>query len=128
MGAELPQNSFSVAKKGKVFEQKKLLQPLLGTPEGTKMVCTVFFVQVPSPLPVWEKFPLYPPFLNQIETCLLQSPLPGRQCLLNLPFQIYATFLRRSWYLQGSRDIGFPFGRAGIKGFAWFGKKASCSR
>ena len=46
MGAELPRNSLSVAKEGKVFEQNKLLQPLLGTPEGTKMTGTSFFLQV----------------------------------------------------------------------------------
>ena len=46
MGAELPRNSLSVAKEGKVYEQKKLLQPLLGTPEGTKMTGTIFFLQV----------------------------------------------------------------------------------
>ena len=33
----------SVAKEGKVLEQKKLLQPLLGTPEGTEMGCIIFF-------------------------------------------------------------------------------------
>ena len=48
MGAELPRNSFSVAKEGKVFEQKKLLQPLLGTPEGTKMTGTIFFLTSPT--------------------------------------------------------------------------------
>ena len=36
----------SVAKEGKVLEQKKLLQPLLGTPEGTEMGCIIFFLQV----------------------------------------------------------------------------------
>ena len=48
MGAELPRNSLSVAKEGKVFEQKKLLQPLLGTPEGTKMTGTIFFLTSPT--------------------------------------------------------------------------------
>ena len=32
-----------MAKEGKVLEQKKLLQPLLGTPEGTEMGCIIFF-------------------------------------------------------------------------------------
>ena len=48
MGAELPRNSLSVAKEGKVFEQKKLLQPLLGTPEGTKMTGTINFLTSPT--------------------------------------------------------------------------------
>ena len=41
MAAELPRNAFSVAKEGKVFEQKKILQPLLGTHEGMKMGCII---------------------------------------------------------------------------------------
>ena len=48
MGAELPRNSLSVAKEGKVFEHKKSLQPLLGTPEGTKMTGTIFFLTSPT--------------------------------------------------------------------------------
>ena len=48
MGAELPQNSFSVEKEGKVFGQTQLLQPLLGTPEGTKMTCTILFCTSPT--------------------------------------------------------------------------------
>ena len=32
-----------MAKEGKVLEQKKLMQPLLGTPEGTEMGCSIFF-------------------------------------------------------------------------------------
>ena len=31
----MPQKGVSVAKEGKEFEQKELLQPLLGTPKGT---------------------------------------------------------------------------------------------
>ena len=30
-----------VAKEGKVFERKKLLQPFLGNPEGTKLTSTI---------------------------------------------------------------------------------------
>ena len=48
MGAELPRNSLSVAKEGKVFEQKKLLQPLLGTHEGTKITGTILFCTSPT--------------------------------------------------------------------------------
>ena len=33
----------SLAKEGKVLEQKKLLQPLLGTPEGFEMGCIICF-------------------------------------------------------------------------------------
>ena len=33
----------SVAKEGKVLEQKKLLQPLLGTPEGIHSSCIIIF-------------------------------------------------------------------------------------
>ena len=33
-----------VAKEGKVFEQKNLLQPLLDTHEGTKMLWTSLFL------------------------------------------------------------------------------------
>ena len=32
-----------MAKEGKVLEQKKLLQPLLGTPEGVHRGCTISF-------------------------------------------------------------------------------------
>ena len=32
-----------MAKEGKVLEQKKLLQPLLGTPEGFEMGCIICF-------------------------------------------------------------------------------------
>ena len=31
-----------------MFEQKKLLQPLLGTPEGTKMTGTIFCLTSPT--------------------------------------------------------------------------------
>ena len=44
MATKLPRNALSVAKEGKVFEKKKkLLQPFLGTPEGTKMTWIIFF-------------------------------------------------------------------------------------
>ena len=36
----------SVAKKGKVLGQKKMLQPLLGTPEGIHSSCIIIFSQV----------------------------------------------------------------------------------
>ena len=42
----LPQKCMSVAKEGKVFEPKKLLQPLLETSEGTKITWISFFSQV----------------------------------------------------------------------------------
>ena len=42
----MPRNAFSVAKEGKVFEQKKILQPLLGTHEGNEMGCIIFSSQV----------------------------------------------------------------------------------
>ena len=37
-----------VAKEGKVFEQQKLLQPLLDTHEGTKMTWTSLFLTSPT--------------------------------------------------------------------------------
>ena len=37
-----------VAKKGKVFEQKKLLQPLLDTYEGTKITWISLFLTSPT--------------------------------------------------------------------------------
>ena len=39
----------SVAKEGKVFEQKKLLQPLLDTYEGTKITWISLFLTSPTP-------------------------------------------------------------------------------
>ena len=36
----------SVAKEGKVFDQKKPLQPFLYTHEGIEMGCIIFFLQV----------------------------------------------------------------------------------
>ena len=38
----------SLAKKGKVFEQNKLLQPLLDTHDGPKMTCTSLFFTSPT--------------------------------------------------------------------------------
>ena len=39
----------SVAKEGKVFEPKKLLQPLLDTSEGTKITWISLFLTSPTP-------------------------------------------------------------------------------
>ena len=40
---ETSKNEVSVAKEGKVLEQKKPLEPLLGTPEGIYRGCTISF-------------------------------------------------------------------------------------
>ena len=45
----LPRKCMSVAKKGKVFEQNKLLQPLLDTSEGTKITWISLFLTIPTP-------------------------------------------------------------------------------
>ena len=45
----LPRKCMSVAKEGKVFEQKKLLQPLLDTYEGTKITWISLFLISPTP-------------------------------------------------------------------------------
>ena len=42
----------SVAKEGKVLEQKKLLQPLLETPEGIHSGCIIIF-STSAPLAVY---------------------------------------------------------------------------
>ena len=39
----------SVAKEGKLFEQKKILQPLLDTYEGTKITWISLFLTSPTP-------------------------------------------------------------------------------
>ena len=48
----------SVAKEGKVFEQKKLLQPLLDTYEGTKITWISLFLTSPTPT-VYSNMHLY---------------------------------------------------------------------
>ena len=45
----LPQKCMSVAKEGKFVEQKKLLQPLLDTFEGTKITWISLFFTSPTP-------------------------------------------------------------------------------
>ena len=45
----LPRKCMSVAKEGKVFEPKKLLQPLLDTSEGTKITWISLFLTSPTP-------------------------------------------------------------------------------
>ena len=45
----LPRKCMSVAKEGKVFEPKKLLQPLLDTSEGTKITWISLFLISPTP-------------------------------------------------------------------------------
>ena len=45
----LPRKCMSVAKEGKVFEPKKLLQPLLDTSEGTKITWISLFLTSPAP-------------------------------------------------------------------------------
>ena len=45
----LPQKRMSVAKEGKVFEPRKLLQPLLDTSEGTKIIWISLILTSPTP-------------------------------------------------------------------------------
>ena len=63
----LPQKCMSVAKEGKVFEPKKLLQPLLDTSEGTKITWISLFLLLT--LNIWKEKPCllfdhkhFPPF------------------------------------------------------------------
>ena len=72
-------------KKGKVFEQKKLLQPLLGTPEGTKMTCTIFFSCPNSSIPTFVTPSLtdYRSGLHNLFQHSLQSLCRPYQTILN---------------------------------------------
>ena len=45
----LPRKCMSVAKEGKVFESKRLLQPLLDTSEGTKITWISLFLTSLTP-------------------------------------------------------------------------------
>ena len=49
----------SVAKEGKVFEQNKLLQPLLDTSEGTKITWISLFLTSPTPTVYSNTHPLH---------------------------------------------------------------------
>ena len=70
----LPRKCMSVAKEGKVFEPKKLLQPLLDTSEGTKITWISLFLTSPTPT-VYStvQSPLSPVCSLQCPLCTVQS-------------------------------------------------------
>ena len=62
-----------MAKEGKVFEQKKLLQPLLGTPEGIHSGCIIIF-STSAPLAVYPSIQLQYSTIKLL-TYVTESPL-----------------------------------------------------
>ena len=73
----------SVAKEGKVFERKKLLQPLLDTSEGTKITWISLFLTSPTPT-VYSTVPVI-----LVTVSIQQSDVPSKLVVTSQPTSGY---------------------------------------
>ena len=113
MGAELARNSFSMAKEGKVFEQK-INCSLSGYPWGNKNYWDYFFVQVPlwwaTLLRILFITTSAPPNLVNISTPKFQISFQCGKSRQNMHIKLVASPPeRRSWV---SKQDSWPTGKS----------------